>query len=88
MKPCILNSSSIEPSHDGYTTGKNFDPTTRMFSRDELRPQPIIKKKRKVSKRFFKKIFIAQTREDSIINLSNFQRNTFPITDRLCRGYV
>ena len=86
MKPCIPNSSSIEPSHDGHhnSIGKNFDPTTRMFSRDELRPQPIIKKKRKVSKRFFKKIFIAQTREDSIINLSNFQRNTFPITDRLC----
>ena len=57
MKPCILNSGSIEPSHDGYhnTSGKNFDPTTRMFSRDELRPQPIIKKKQKVSKLFFQK---------------------------------
>ena len=51
------NSSSIEPYHDGYhnTSGRNFDPTTRMFSRDELRPQPIIKKKQKVSKPFFQK---------------------------------
>merc|ERR1719219_1876182 len=27
--------------------GKEFDPSSRTFSRDELRPQPIIKKKRK-----------------------------------------
>ena len=28
--------------------GINFDPTTRSFTAEELRPQPIIKKKRKV----------------------------------------
>ena len=28
---------------------RDFDPSSRKFSRDELRPQPIIKKKRKAS---------------------------------------
>ena len=29
--------------------GGNFDPSTRCFSSEELKPQPIIKKRRKVN---------------------------------------
>ena len=42
------NGNSNNPSDLHNTTGKDFDPSTRAFTRDELRPQPIIKKKRKV----------------------------------------
>ena len=32
--------------------GVNFDPTKRAFSAEELKPQPIIKKRKKVTKYF------------------------------------
>ena len=35
--------------------GKNFNPAKRSFSIDELKPQPIIKKRRKVSTGLVKK---------------------------------
>jgi len=46
-----------------YFTGQeNFDPTNRKFSTEELKPQPIIKKSKKVCVL----LFILQTQSDCV----------------------
>lgn len=43
---------SLEDLALATVPGKSFDPSKRAFTMDELRPQPIIRKRKKVNKNF------------------------------------
>ena len=49
----------FQPHSSAYLPGDQFDPSTKSFSHDELRPAPIIKKRKKVNKyEFLRALFL------------------------------